>query len=277
MLDKITKSTRLGISAGINDIETICQNKISGKRFLNINHLSIGFRSGEQNKKIVNTLLKEAEISVSLHPVDINLSDVLDTKELDHIKELIDQFEPIYFEEDLGLWRHRNLFLGSHLLNPIMSKEAMDLTIENVNICKTILNIPIVIENPPIYWTEGDIDFWDYFLNIANQSDCLIAFDVGHFIGYCKSLNKGAYFPKEESAVWDKIITLHISGMKSWYWNGIPVWIDRHSETFNSHIESITAFCLKRLRSLYCVLLEMEGSSLETETKNIENVIKLLN
>lgn len=99
---------------------------------------------------------------------------------------------------------------------------------------------------------------------------------MGHFIGYCRSLDKQIYFPREQSAVWDKIVKLHLSGMKSWNWNGIPVWIDRHSENFNSQIQSVTAYCLKKTRSLYCLLMEMEGASIEVETKNITHVVNIL-
>ena len=188
----------LGISAGIKDIRVICQEKLSGNRYQAISHLSIGFRPDEiLDNNHINTLLKEAQITTSLHPVDINLSDVVENNDLDSIKKLADQLEPVYFEEDLGLWRHHKLFLESHLLNPIMSKESMNLTVENVCKCSSFLSIPIAIENPPIYCAYGEIDFWDYFFYIAEQSGCLIAFDVGHFIGYCRSLDKKIYFPKK--------------------------------------------------------------------------------
>ena len=65
--------------------------------------------------------------------------------------------------------------------------------------------------------------------------------------------------------------------MKSWYWNGIPVWIDRHSENFNHQLQSITVYCLKKTKTLYCLLMEMEGANTEIETDNIKTVINMLN
>lgn len=278
MLISNSKSPCLGVSVGIKDIELICQEKLSGNRYQAISHLSVGFRPEETvNNNCLNSLLNKAEITISLHPVDINLSDIVEIEELDNIKKLADQLEPLYFEEDLGLWRHRNLFLESHLLNPIMSKDAINVTVENVLKCHSLLNIPIAIENPPIYWVDSEIEFWDYFFYIADQADCLIAFDVGHFVGYCRSLDKKIYFPQEQSAVWDKIVTLHLSGMKSWNWNGIPVWMDRHSESFNPQLQSITSYCLKKTRSLYCLLMEMEGASEKVQDENIKIVTNILN
>jgi len=266
----------LGISAGLNDIERICHDKLAGNRYQNIAHLSVGFRPGESSGDHLKTLLKEAQITTSLHPVDVNLSDMIEEGELQYIRNVADHLEPLYFEEDLGLWLHRKLFLESHLLNPIMSTESMNLTIDNVRKCREFLGIPIAIENPPVYWANGDVDFWDYFINIAEQADCWIAFDVGHFIGYCRSMDKKVYFPKEQSFVWDRINTLHLSGMKSWHWNGIPVWIDRHSELFNEQIIAVASYCLKKTRSLHNVVLEMEGASVEIENRNVDTINNIL-
>lgn len=277
MLANNYKIPSLGISAGLGDIRKICDDKLSGNRYQNISHVSVGFRPHEVGSIELGILLRAAGMSVSLHPVDLNISDVIEVNDLDNIKQLVDQLEPLYLEEDLGVWRHRELFLESHLLNPVMSQAAIELTIDNVRKCKSFLNIPIAIENPPVYWVEGEIDFWEYFVSIATQADCLIAFDVGHFIGYCRSLDKKVYFHQEQSIVWDKIITIHLSGMKSWNWNGIPVWIDRHSETFNQQIQAVTAFCLKKTRSLHNLLMEMEGASIEVENKNIDSIFKILN
>src|SRR3990167_6979274 len=107
MLANDNRYPRLGISAGLNDIRAICHDKLSGKRYQDICHLSVGFRPHEMIKGKLDDLLKEAGITISLHPVDINLSDIVEEKELDQIKKLIDQLQPVYFEEDLGLWRHR--------------------------------------------------------------------------------------------------------------------------------------------------------------------------
>ena len=70
----------------------------------------------------------------------------------------------------MGIWRTGKLFLGAHQLNPVMNKTSLHKTKINIIDASEILELPITVENPPIYYEAGNIDFWDYYLDLCTSS-----------------------------------------------------------------------------------------------------------
>jgi len=267
---------RVGISASVLELEKLLENGPIGA-MERINHFSLGFKAEEHGPfERVGEMARKAQCTVSIHPVDLNLSDKLDLTHLERMKDVAKVVDAKYIEEDLGIWRVFNLFMGSHLVNPLMTDESVQQTIENLLKIQTISPIPIVIENPPVYWNSGPIEFWDYFTEILLGSKTKMAFDIGHYVGYCRSMDREVYLPKGNAKVWDLIHTIHISGAQLWEWEGIPVWLDRHTEVVSQFLLKIANHCLRNASEVYSVLLEMEGASQATRLHNIENLIVLL-
>jgi uncharacterized protein (UPF0276 family) len=267
---------RLGISVSVLELEKILTLGLP-EALGRINHFSLGFQIGERGPfEKVGAMARDAQCSLSLHPVDLNLSDQLDPADLTCVIDVAKALDAKYIEEDLGIWRVSNLFMGSHLVNPLMTDSSIQQTIENLSHIQSISPVPILIENPPIYWNYGPFEFWEYFSKILMGSNTKMAFDIGHYIGYCRSLEKEIYMPMPQAEIWDRIQTIHISGALLWEWQGIAVWLDRHTDIISTYLLKVATHCLRCATNLHSVLLEMEGADQATQSKNIGNVMAIL-
>lgn len=266
---------RLGISGDINKLKYFIQQlSVIGDTYHDapIRHFSLGVRPWE---KLENSLIDKclaADFTISIHPVDINFSSDINLADLKGLKNICQSLPIMYIEEDIGLWRSGNLFLGAHQTNPPMNKKTLHTTIINARTINNYFELPVFLENPPIYSEFGNIEFWDFYLELCNQSNCLMAFDVGHYLGYCKSKDIEFNLPDTKHKIWKLIKTVHISGIKSWIWNGIPVWLDQHADPFNNELIEALNSVLGKTTSIYNILLEMEGAPNETEHRNISLV-----
>lgn len=267
---------RLGISVSVLELEKLLTTGMP-EALGRINHFSLGFQVGEHGPfEKVGAMARDAQCSLSLHPVDLNLSDQLDLADLTRVIDVAKALDAIYIEEDLGIWRVSNLFMGSHLVNPLMTDRSIHQTVENLSHIQSLSSIPILIENPPIYWNYGPFEFWDYFSKILTGSNTKMAFDIGHYVGYCRSLGKEIYLPMPQAEIWGRIQTIHISGAQLWEWQGISVWLDRHTDIISPYLLKVASHCLRYASNLHSVLLEMEGADQTTRSKNISNVIGIL-
>ncbi|WP_350600465.1 DUF692 family multinuclear iron-containing protein [Pseudomonas sp. 65/3-MNA-CIBAN-0223] len=272
-------SISLGVSGDINKLKQFIDfnsNTSSIYRGAPIKHFSLGVRPWEKLENSIIDVCATADFTISVHPVDINFSGVIDMSELANLKKITDILPVRYIEEDIGIWRNENLFLGAHQTNPPLNKKSLQTTIINANMVKNFLELPLLLENPPVYSEFGSIPFWDFYLELCFQSGCSMAFDIGHYLGYCKSKDLDFSIPDGKHEIWSFIKTLHISGIKSWMWNGIPVWLDQHSDPYN--IELMEAFKPTIIQAYNTdnILLEMEGASIEVEQYNINLVKKTL-
>ncbi|MNM51969.1 hypothetical protein D3C81_630400 [compost metagenome] len=268
------KHLRLGKSGSQRDLQSLINDKRLGasnvtSRFA---HFSLGFRQGEKVDAELCELAVSLGVSLSIHPVDINLSMELVVSELRELKDNLSGFPFSYLEEDLGLWRYDKLFLGAHQTNQALSRESLTRVLRNLPVVQEILGVPVVVENPPVYSNPGSEDFWWYYSELCSASGCKMAFDIGHYIGFCKVRGMAATCPAPEHAIWDSITTIHLSGMKTWSWGGVPVWLDQHSDIFDATILEVLKQCVLSSGRLQNVLLEMEGATEEVQDENIRLV-----
>jgi uncharacterized protein len=100
---------------------------------------------------------------------------------------IIDLFSIKWINEDIGIW---SLF-GKALpypLPPILSSTSLDSAVAVVDMLKTKLNAPFILEFPG--FTDGsavifgDMHAFDYFRELAEQTDSLVNLDTGHIISY---------------------------------------------------------------------------------------------
>jgi uncharacterized protein (UPF0276 family) len=272
-------STKLGVSGDIDKLKQFINLRTSTTSIYQstpIKHFSLGVRPWDRLENSIIDFCETADFTISVHPVDINFSGVLDMADLENLKNIIDHLPVSYIEEDIGIWRNGKLFLGAHQANPPLNEKSLLTTIINAKIVKNFFGLPILLENPPVYSEFGNIPFWDFYLELCKRSGCSMAFDIGHYLDYCKSKDLTFTIPDAEHEIWSLIKTIHISGIKSWMWNSISVWLDQHSDPFNNELIEAFKLTIAQAYNTENILLEMEGSSIEVERSNIDLVKKSL-
>jgi uncharacterized protein (UPF0276 family) len=272
-------SIRLGISGDIGKLKQFIQHRTDSNSIYHqarIRHFSLGIRPWDKIEDSLIDTCASADFTLSAHPVDINFSGTLDMSILKDLKDVLHTLPIIYIEEDIGIWRNGNLFLGAHQTNPPMTNDTLRTTAANAKVVSDHFEIPVILENPPIYSEFGNIAFWDFYLELCIRSDCMMAFDIGHYLGYCKTKDLEFDLPCATHEIWNLIKTIHISGIKTWRWNGVPVWLDQHSDHFNNDLIDTFKKTISKVRKTHNILLEMEGAPLDVEHSNISIIQKHL-
>ncbi|HEX8592046.1 MAG TPA: DUF692 family protein [Pseudomonas sp.] len=269
---------RIGTSGGQDDLKLMVEkleNNHSGWEAA-VRHFSVGLRFFEPFDVELGERALATGLSLAVHPVDINLSGDLDNEELSTLKKNLGSFPFIYLEEDLGLWRYQNIFLGAHQTDPGFSEVSLYQAASNAAFVQEKLGIPVIIENPPVYSGHIGMGFWEYYKQVCKASGCQMAFDVGHYLGYCRTQNISCRVPDKNHEIWKNIKTVHLSGMKYWQWNGAAVWLDQHADKYNDEMIRISQSCLNNVDDLHNVLLEMEGADNNVRRQNFLLVESLL-
>lgn len=261
---------RIGTSGGQADLKQLLDKteSESPEWETSVTHFSVGLRFFEAFDVQLGARALANGISLAVHPVDINLSAALNKDELYLFKKNLGGFPFIYLEEDLGLWRFQKIFLGAHQTDPGFSELSLFQAATNAATVQEIVGIPVVIENPPVYSGEIGVGFWDYFQRACDLSGCQMAFDIGHYLGYCRIHNLPSQVPDAQSIIWEQIKTIHLSGMKFWRWNGTDVWLDQHADKYNDEMLRIAKTCVTNEKTLHNILLEMEGADRDTRLQN---------
>ena len=109
-----TTHVRLGISGDIKKLSSIAHIMTHTKNhsFGNIRHFSLGLRPWEVLDRSLIDFLHTHDITLSAHPTDINFSGKLNITDLRTLKKTLASWPVMYLEEDMGLWRSGELFLG---------------------------------------------------------------------------------------------------------------------------------------------------------------------
>lgn len=264
---------RVGVSGWANEITSY----LNDPRFARINHYSLALRTNSSplDDKLVK-MINDRDVTISIHPVDFNFSDSIELSEARKLKDLISDIPVSYVEEDAGIWLCGKSFMLSHQLNPKQTKESIEITAYNIQKFREIIDIDFLIENAPIYSIHGDMRCADYYSGICHKAECDLAFDVGHYVGMANKNSNFLMLPEIEHPMWEFVRSIHISGIKRWNWNGIPVWIDQHSDKLSSYLIKNLQHCILRSPKLENILLEQEGSSIDTKLSSARIVDSII-
>lgn len=278
MIDRYTlPHFKLGLSATPDEAIRLCQRYLDGDEILaKLDHLNLGFLSSAEVPSELPKLLAKVGWGVSMHTVDLNLSAEISEQNLDRLRMHGENLNVTWFEEDVGIWFWERMFLGNHMLNPVQNEVTANTTIENVRYCQSVLGRPFLIENPPVYYTEGPMDMWAYLEIIAEEADCGIALDIGHMIGSMVAEGRDVVVAPAEWKGWSRVWELHLSGFDIFRVKGHNMWIDRHSVLLNDTVMEWAKAALARALDPCVVYLELEGASDEVVAKNIELTASIL-
>lgn len=101
-----------------------------------------------------------------------------------------------------------------YTMPPPLNDEALETIKGNLNTIKTQFKTPVILENPPIYFTipGSEMDQTSFIASLTKESEVGLLLDLAHY--YITSKNEGfdamehlAYFPL------DRVVEIHISGV----------------------------------------------------------------
>ncbi len=243
--------------------------------YSSLDFINLGFFFNEDVPPELPELLDETGIPVTLHAVDINLSEGVAPKQLELIAQKVQQLNIKWIVEDLGIWVWDKMYLGFHQLNPIQDLKTARLTADNIRRSQEILGCEILVENAPAYFISGDMDIWDYLLCISEESDCGIALDVGHMMGLLVNSDKPLKFASSKWKGWNRVAEIHLSGFDILKINGKLHCLDSHHLPFNPQLMEFAAETVNKSKNLKSILLELEYAPYETISDNLQQTLPI--
>ena len=106
---------------------------------------------------------------------------------LDFTNQLIERYGFLWVVEDLGIWSLAGKPLP-YPLPPLLTDAGLAASISNVRRCQDGLSVPLCVEFPG--FTEGatfflgQLDAYDFFRAIAEETDSPVTIDLGHVLSY---------------------------------------------------------------------------------------------
>jgi uncharacterized protein (UPF0276 family) len=122
-----------------------------------------------------------------------------------------------------------NIFHGYNIgytAAPIMTEQTLDDTINRVNQLQSRFSVPLILENPPIYFTTpgSTMNQFEFMKKLTERSNINLLFDLAHFFVTCQNLDLNI-INQIDSFPTDRIIEVHISGVT----NQSGLWWDDHA------------------------------------------------
>ena len=130
---------------------------------------------------------------------------------------LVDRYRLQWINEDLGLWSLAGKPLP-YPLPPYLTTAGLRAAIAAVGECQRQLAVPLVVEFPGfsqgVSLPIGSWDAYDYFRELAHESDAPVTFDIGHLLSWrwLRGLRGEALYGDLERLPLAHCFEIHLSG-----------------------------------------------------------------
>jgi uncharacterized protein (UPF0276 family) len=244
----------LGIGLTFDNVMAACERRLAGDPTMAmVDYVNLGVRFDDVAPAGLANRLRECGWPVVIHAVDINLSGALVPDEIKRLGEVGASLDPVWYEEDLGIWVWDRLSLGLHHMPPLLTEDGALRSAENVRTCRELLGRPFNVENPPVHYAEGDLDMWAYLAIVAEAADCGIILDSGHMMGF--HINTDS-----------QMIEVR----------GSPMWIDMHPAPLPPGQLDWVRTALDRVGDGVTVCLEQDGASERVAHESLATVREMI-
>lgn len=197
---------------------------------------------------------------INLHHTMLNLGSLLPYKR-DPILKVTNQIcEKLPFgwiNEDVGIWFLEGKSVP-YPLPPVLSKESLQHCTQTIRYVMSELHTPLSIEFPGITdgasFHVGPLDLFDFFAELADQTQSLVTLDTGHLLGWeWKQGRTGEDMYRHlENFPYHQVVEIHMAGSEQK--NG--AFIDRHHGLLLPEQFEILNFLIPRCTNLKIVTYE---------------------
>lgn len=211
--------------------------------------------------------LRERGIIVIPHAVSMSLggAERPDARKLNQFNQLAVALDAPFVSEHIAFVRAGGKESG-HLLPVPRTKGALKVLVENIQIAREHLTVPLVLENIAMLcdWKNSEMDEAEFITEVLEQSGCLMLLDVANL--YANSLNhkfNAVEFLKKLPL--DKVAYVHTAG-------GVltkGVYHDTHAHPVVDDVHSLLAELMK-LSAPPRVMLERDDNFPNEEMLNAE-------
>ncbi len=218
---------------------------------------------------------------LTFHAVGMSLgsADELDFAYLEKLKQLIEQYQPVYVSDHL-CWTSINGYHSHDLLPIPYTEEAIDVVIKHIKQVQDFLGRRILLENVSSYITykNSAMQEWEFLKIIAEQADCDILLDINNI--YVSAINHKAINHNIDAKAYlehlpvERVKEMHLAG----YTDMATHLLDSHAEKVHQPVWQLYQKALERFGNVP-TLIEWDNdipdfSVLQAEAKKAERIMQ---
>lgn len=175
----------------------------------------------------------------------------------DSIISLTEQFQCKWLSEHIAYsneWsaEKKDYVSSGFTVSPPLNMLNVNILAKNISVAESILPVPIIVENPPIYFVypTDELNYIEFYKRFVEEIQCDLLLDITHLL--ITSKNLGLKLDEVMDVIpLHRIKEIHLSGMK----NLDGLWVD-------SHDTLVSKECLAIFSEL-CTAPNLEAVTLE--------------
>lgn len=275
-LSRASAPTGVGLSATPEEAVKLCRWIIEGRGAVwrRLGYLQIGIYSHSDIPDELPGLLREAGVPCVVHFLELNLMRPLaqQAARVTPLLERVARLEPLWVEQDVGLWTWGQTELDAHMIQAIFDEQTAAAVAESSAELQRMLGIPFLPENPPIYFELGTLDVLSFMGEVARQSGCGLVLDIGHLVGFCVVSDRD---PVEYLGAWDGIEhvrEIHVAGYNLVPDERAPMWYDDHGDVISAYALELIDVARQRAGRPLPITLEQQAASFGRIATHINRV-----
>jgi uncharacterized protein (UPF0276 family) len=238
-----------------------------------ISYLNFGahYSQFERIKYYIQDLIDRG-FPLVFHPINFNIS--INSKEdqyvLDAINRIVEYTKPKWMGQDIGIWVYGKQYLGSYLIPPILDMISINEVCKKYKYLSQNVNCPILLENPPVYFSVEKMSMNTFFRKIVDKINCGIILDIGHLIGYNQATGRDYKNIDITDFPFENVIEIHLAGLQySQIGEDLNI-IDQHAYPIDDLCWDFLEMHIHKMTNLKAITLEQEFCSNEVAFNNLE-------
>lgn len=224
----------------------------------------------------------DAGAPVLFHPSYINFCGTFSNEIawLEATAKHIAKVKSAWFAQDVAycFWQEGHSYstqLG-YFIPPMFNEASLEKAIERVKEVQSIMPVTVAVEPPPMAFFSGSIKLFDFFGQLANETDCAILLDMGHLVSYemasgNRIKDELEYLPEQ------RVIEAHIAGGRVKKSESGPIYVDAHECNIVKDTWSMFDAMLPKLSNVKAVCYECENVSERRVMETLERIRREVN
>lgn len=208
--------------------------------------------------------IKSAGIPVLFHPSYINFCGThANSKQwLYNTAAHIATVESPWFAQDCAycFWGDAHGYSSQfgYFIPPILNKASLNSAADRIKEVQALSPVPIAIEPPPVSFSIGSMNVFDFFGELAEQANCALLLDMGHLVSYEMATGQTLMQQIKKFPV-ERVIEVHIAGGRIKQLSQGHSYVDAHEADIQDRTWGMLKDMLPELPNVKALCYECEG------------------
>ncbi|HAX75870.1 MAG TPA: hypothetical protein DCY88_08540 [Cyanobacteria bacterium UBA11372] len=172
-------------------------------------------------------------------------------KFISKVNKALSIIKPIFISEDLSQFKIAPTSIDTSPL--LLTGETKKYCVDSLIKIKETVEVPFLLENPPISFMIGEQDFLTWFSDCLDLSNSYCLLDIGHLLSWENIVGESVIIRLKDFPL-DRVVQIHLAqGMVDYT---SKYYADLHGEPYSERLYEILLYLLNNCPNLKAVALE---------------------